>query len=396
VEAKRPAAREKLIALFTKQSSAGKPDEREPAGEALIALLIIIGDEKLEKKQYPEAAADYRRAFTIAQQKKSESLDEVKAKMEFALSRDRTMKQLARLQEKLLKDADSATAEEVVKVLVVDLDDPASAVPLLGRVKSEQLKKLVPLAAKAIGELSADEAMPLAELYKSFADANRGPAGLQLLNRAEQYFQRFLELEFSAGVMRTKAEVFLKEVQEAKAKLTTPAATARPKLTKAQALTIIEAKYGADGGWADVTDKVQNMVTNHRVAVTAINWLAGSDPRPFAAKSLVVRYRIDKVEHKAEVGEHRALAIIAPVRTDPSGKLQILEARYGAADKWVDVTKVVRDKSNRNSVTVRADLGVLGIDDPINGVTKALVVFYTHEGKTDVAVTHDGGSISLP
>lgn len=238
VEAKRPAARDKLIALLTRQMSVGKPDERDAAGEKLIDLLTMIGDEKAEKKEFAEAAADYRRAVAVATQKKSAALDELKAKLEWATGRDRTMKQLARLQEKLLKDGDSATAEEIVKVYVVELDDPAAAVPYLNRVKDEQLKKLVPLAAKAINQLTEGDCLALGDWYRSH---NRNVALGVPAARTKAYLSRFLELHTANDLQRTKADAWLKEINT---KLQSSDTSAAAKLTNSVKMRLIRIKAG--------------------------------------------------------------------------------------------------------------------------------------------------------
>ncbi len=229
VDEKRAAAREKLVALLTRQSTAGKPDEREPAGEKLIDLLMTMGDEKAEKKQYPEAAGDYRRAVSVATQRKSASLDEVKAKLEWATGRDRTMKRLAQLQEKLLKDADSATAEEIVKVYVVELDDPAGAVPFLDRVKDPSWKTTLALAVKDTAILTEQEAMALGDFYSARAKEAPAAARPTMWKRARDSYDRFLSLHETKDLARTKVEVLLKEIETASVATPSPRAAPTPR-----------------------------------------------------------------------------------------------------------------------------------------------------------------------
>ena len=214
VEEKRNAAREKLIILLTKQSTAGKPEEREAAGEALIDLLTTMGDEKIEKKQYTEATGDYRRAVTVATQKKSASLEDVKAKLEFATARDRGVKNLARLQEKLLKDAnDSATAEEIVKIYVIEFDDPASAVPYLNRVKDEQLKKMVVLAAMGVLKADGDASLAIGEWYLSLSQSGGSANTRAMLTRAMACLKHSRDQLNQGALARTKADGLLKDVE---------------------------------------------------------------------------------------------------------------------------------------------------------------------------------------
>lgn len=225
---KRSAARDKLILLLSRQSSIGKPEEREAASESLIALLATMGDEKLSERNYSEAVADYRRATTIAQQKKSESLDDMKSKLDFALSRDRTTKQLSRLEETLLKNAnDAATAQEIVRLYVIELDDPAAAGPYLTRTKDEGLSRLIPLAAQEIDALNANDALQLGEWYRSQIKSLKSPEAAPAIERTRHYLRRFLTLHTTDDLLRTKATALLNEI-EAAAK----AAAFNPRLTE--------------------------------------------------------------------------------------------------------------------------------------------------------------------
>lgn len=395
-----PAAREKLIAVLTKQSAAGKPDEREPAGEALINLLTVMGEEKAERKQYAEAAADYRRALALAQQKKSDSLDEVKAKMEFALSRDRAMKQLARLQEKLLKDAtDSATAEEIVTLCVVEFDDPAAAVVFLNRVKDGQMKALVPLAAGRLDEVAVEDALKLGEWYKSLADRNRAPAVQPpLLSRAEQYLARFLANESTGGVVRTKAEVLLKEVKAFQEKLVVKTSDPKtPAKKRESVLTILEAKYGVSEAWIDVTKDVRAMMKGQSLAVMAGHEpVVPRDPKPGVTKRLVVRYKLGNTERTTEASDGEMLALIAPDAFGQSEKLKIIEAKYGAGRAWLDLTVAVAKQANGKEETLILDWGALNAGDPAPFRRKAFVVFYIFQGQAAAKIVPEGSQVKFP
>jgi len=59
-------------------------------------------------------------------------------------------------------------------------------------------------------------------------------------------------------------------------------------------LTIISARYGADGRTRDVTQRLRAMVRNGRLDVTADNQLAGGDPAPYVGKTLWVSYRVGR------------------------------------------------------------------------------------------------------
>jgi len=214
VESQRTSAREKLVDVLMKQSRLGKADEREVAGEALIDTLVLIGDEKMEAKKWNDAAGDYRRAQSIAASKKSPMLDTIKAKLDLASRRDRAEKQIARLSEKLLADAnDSVTAEEIVMLYVVEFDDPKSALPFLNRIKDEQLKKLVPLAAKAVSDDAEGDCLELGEWYRGAAGKSGDETGRAMRLRSADYLARALASEKLTELQRKKAELLLKDVK---------------------------------------------------------------------------------------------------------------------------------------------------------------------------------------
>ena len=249
VKDKRAAAQEKLTTLLTRQMLTGKADEREGAGETLIALLVSMGDEKFEKKEYTEAAGDYRRAATVATQRKSASLEEAKAKLDFAASRDRAVKSLARLQEKLLKDAnDFATAEEIVKLYVMELDDPAAAVPYLNRVKDESFKKLAILATNKDSDRDAKDYLALAKWYKAYADlANISSSKLTSLENVMENLNHYLERHTEDDLDRKEAVLLREQIKQMLAPIQSALQT---KTKSVDLLRLIDpVKDSIDGTW---------------------------------------------------------------------------------------------------------------------------------------------------
>jgi len=76
------------------------------------------------------------------------------------------------------------------------------------------------------------------------------------------------------------------------------------------ALTILSARYGADGRTRDITQRLRAMVRNGRLDVTADNNLAGGDPAPYVGKTLWVTYRVGRgPELEVAVEERGRLSI---------------------------------------------------------------------------------------
>ena len=211
VPEKRAAAHDRQIAILNRQITAGKPDERAGAADNLVDLLTSLGDENAAKKDYAGAAADYRRAFSLIQQRKLTFGETVKAKLDWATGRDRAVKQLARLQEKMLANAnDHVTAQEIVKLFTIELDEPSGALPYLERAKDAKLTEVVTLAARPLEDLAADQNLIVGEWY--FAAARDHDAfAATLLLQSRRHVARFIELYAATDIHRTKAEVILKE-----------------------------------------------------------------------------------------------------------------------------------------------------------------------------------------
>ncbi len=92
-----------------------------------------------------------------------------------------------------------------------------------------------------------------------------------------------------------------------------------------------------------------------------------------------------------------AQALVDLVRQGPL-KLEIVEARYGAGDRYLDVTDVVRG-SARGLPFVQlpsAHYNTAFGDDPAPGVAKTLTVRYTIDGKVGEATFREDAAIVLP
>ena len=73
--------------------------------------------------------------------------------------------------------------------------------------------------------------------------------------------------------------------------------------------------------------------------------------------------------------------------------LNIVDAKYGAGDKWLDVTAIARKAVHDSRLTLRAD-NTLG-PDPIHGVVKSLKVTYNFGGKDLSAEAGENQEIHL-
>ncbi len=213
VEPRRSEARKKLVELLLRQSASSDPKVKEKAGDDLINLLTLQGDEAFKAGKYDDALAGYRQAMTAAQRQKSPAADTLKEKIELAGNRSRVEKQIARLREKLLADAtDTVSVHEIIRLYVVDLDTPAEAMKVLDRAKDAKLIKLVPLAAKGAENASEPDCLALGEWYSELATSAAASSKEAMMRRASAYLTRYLGFQPTDQLARTKAEVMLKPI----------------------------------------------------------------------------------------------------------------------------------------------------------------------------------------
>lgn len=215
VPAKRSEANQKLIATLTRQMASGKTDERTDAAVGLVATLIAVGNDKVATKHYPQAAADYRRAFSLARQRKLPDVDLIKARLDQALELNESQRKLERLQAKLLRDANDHTAAEAIVIIFIrDYNDPSAAKKFINRVKDEQLKAMATLAAKDEADLNTADSLTLGEWYKSLADLDRSTSKTHLLIRARDHLRRFRTHHQAKDIQGIKADALLVQIEQ--------------------------------------------------------------------------------------------------------------------------------------------------------------------------------------
>ena len=222
VEPRRAETRKKQAELLTRLAASTDAKVKQKAADDLIALLVLQGDEAVKAQKIDDAVAAYRQALSAAQRFKSPTLELIKSKMEAVAHRDRALKQIARLQEKVLANAnDAASAEEIIKLYVVDLDNPAEAVKFLDRTKDAKLTKLVPLAAKPLHSSEAADSAALGEWYLELATSAAGPSKEPMWRRVSSHLTRYLESGPTETLAKTKAELQLKTVSASIASIET-------------------------------------------------------------------------------------------------------------------------------------------------------------------------------
>jgi len=229
VPEKAAACRERLIEIRQKQFDAARGDERQAAGEALLDCLLPVIEAKEKAGALAEAAALYRKARTIAAASGSPRADEIDARAAALAQRMKTAARIADVKALLARDPANVSAREgLVRIYLVDLDDPAEAAKHLKGAKDEALLKYVPAAAKGLEAAPEFACLELGEWYARLAAKAPPHAKAAMDARAKAYLERFLTMHTPKDLSRTRATLAFEKVQEAVAKLTAPPTQREP------------------------------------------------------------------------------------------------------------------------------------------------------------------------
>jgi len=231
VPAKAAEGAERLVTVRQKQYALAAPDAKAAAGEALVDALLGAADAESAAGDLPGAVSSCRRAEAIARAVKSDRLAAVAARGGHLAHRLAVHREIENMKALVGRDPGSVAARErLVRLYLVDLDDPAAAAENLEGVQDESLRKYVPAAGKGAEAAPELACMELGDWYRSLGEgAPEGPKAA-MFARAKAYYDRFLSLHPSNDLDRTAATVALKKIEEALAKLG-PAATA-PSIAK--------------------------------------------------------------------------------------------------------------------------------------------------------------------
>ena len=225
---------ERLLDVRQRQFDAARGDEKKAAGEALLACLVPAADAKETAGAAPDAAALCRRAQAVAAAIDSPRRGEIDARAEAVAMRIKVARQVADVKVLLERDPKNVGAREgLVRLYLVDLDDPAEAARYLEGAADEKLLKYVPAAAKGVEAAPEVACMELADWYRGMAETSPAAAKAAMYARAKAYLARFLEIHPAQDLDRMRATLALAKIDEAAAKLAAPARpTPKPPLPR--------------------------------------------------------------------------------------------------------------------------------------------------------------------
>ena len=245
------ACAERVVRIRQNQFEKSRGDERLGAGEALLDALVPLVDAKEAAGEYFEAAAVCRRAQTVARAVKSDRGEEIEARQKQLAEVLRTVREIAGVETLIQRNPENTPArEKLVRLYLVDLDDPAEAAKHLEGVKDKSLRKYVPAAAKGVEAAPELACMELGEWYRGLGEVAAPGAQAAMYARAEAYYERFLTLHTPDDLQRTQATLALKEVQAALEKLGGPPPAKSARGRWIDLLPLVDpAKDAVKGNW---------------------------------------------------------------------------------------------------------------------------------------------------
>jgi hypothetical protein len=252
VPAKKAECEPKILAAQVKLFSVAKTDEKAALGEKLLAKLTAAADAQAASGDLDGAVESLRQALGVAVAVGSASKTDIQARYALLYGRQQKLKTSAALKAKLeANPQDAAARKDLLKLCLVELDNPSEAAKFLDAAADETTRRLLPEAAKPLDAVPEAVCAALGDWYRGMADqATAVAAKGVLLARAKAYYQRFVELHAADDLTRTTATLALAKVEESLAALPPGAVPPPPPAKWTDCMPLIDPdKHTLMGKW---------------------------------------------------------------------------------------------------------------------------------------------------
>jgi hypothetical protein len=252
---------DKLIDVYTTAWRTAPRDERAGAQQTLVDQLLSVAKTRENREDYSGAVALYRQALGVVP-RRSDQRQEILERQRTATTRMQLQAKANDLAEKLKRNRDDTeAAKELVKLYVVDFNDPGKAKRYAKSSGDEQLAERVENATKPVYKLGADAAFDLGEWYGELADTADGACKTDMQHRSRNAYQRFVSAAGDKGVQAIKAKLKIAELDKALTEATAstssssdtdtgPVTPGKDLGATVDMLKLVDPeKDGLDGGW---------------------------------------------------------------------------------------------------------------------------------------------------
>jgi formylglycine-generating enzyme required for sulfatase activity len=256
--------------MYQRPYATARGDAKAKAGETLIEALRVVADAQVAAEDCEGAGATLKQALTVATTIKSESKAALLAQLAGLAPKQQIEKQIAGVKAKLDADPkDESSRKEIVRLYLVEMNNPAEAAGFVDESLDEATRKFVPAATKPLEETPELACNELGDWYRGLADQATAPASKgAMLQHAKAYYQRFLDLHTADDLARIGATLMIKKVDDALAKVT-PVAESKPSKTS-------KTSKSSPSGPPLLTLDLGNNVTLKLVCIPAGKFIMGS------------------------------------------------------------------------------------------------------------------------
>ena len=217
---------ERVVEIRQRQFDAARPTNRATAGEELITAILTLVDMKLSAGAPAEGAPLCRKAEAVARAIKSDRLADIDARQKALASALKTLREADSLKALLEKNPQNGPVrEKLVRLYLVDLDNPVEAARYVEGVADESLAKYAAAAAKGVESTPELASKELGQWYCTLAEGAPAAAKAAMVARAKTYYERFLDLHAADDLDRTTVALVLNKVSAELALLSAPPGT---------------------------------------------------------------------------------------------------------------------------------------------------------------------------
>jgi len=214
---KKPACAERIAAIRQKQfAAARKPQDRTAAGSAYIDALLMAVEVQAQADDAADSARLGKKVLATAKAIGWDAGD-VQRRVDASAERGRLAKRVADLKAKVAADPKDATSRrDLVRLLVVECDDPAQANRYLDESCDAAMRRYVAAAVRGVDQTPELACQEIGDWYVGLVKGGglsvAGKAAM--LRRARPYYARYLSVHRTSDMARSRVATALRKVEE--------------------------------------------------------------------------------------------------------------------------------------------------------------------------------------
>ena len=204
-----------LLGLYERHYYRASGEQRAQIAAELVNRYVAIGDAQLAKGDTQEAVRYYRMARKYGRAAGDEYQALIKHRQDKAQHLGRLARQIENYQERIDRDPfDTAATEALIDLYVIELGEPAKLGKALQTIMDPKIKDQIAKLAKPIEKLQTQQLMAMGDWYRAKAAAASAHAGEGALGKAMAYYQAYLDRQTDDNLMRSKAQISIRQIEE--------------------------------------------------------------------------------------------------------------------------------------------------------------------------------------